>query len=40
MFNLCTIKNRGIDAFISSSEESKTLYDKGLMEVGKSPKLR
>jgi hypothetical protein len=39
MFNLCTIKNKGIDAFIASYPESKRRYYQGKMEVGKGPKL-
>jgi hypothetical protein len=39
VFNLCMIKNKGIDDFIASYQEIKQKYYQGKMEVGKGPKL-
>lgn len=39
VFNLCTIKNKGIDEFISSYKEVKQKYYQGKMEIGKGPRL-
>jgi hypothetical protein len=37
VFNLCTIKNKGIENFIGTSGEIKRKYYKGIMEVGRGP---
>jgi hypothetical protein len=39
VFNLCTIKNKGLDNFIASYKGIKQKYYQGKMEVGKGPKL-
>ena len=39
VFNLCTIKNFGIEQFINKSSEIKQKYYMGKMEVGKGPRI-
>jgi hypothetical protein len=39
VFNLCIIKNKGIDHFINTYNEIKKKYYQGKMEIGKGPKL-
>lgn len=40
VFNLCTIKNKGIQSFIELSPEIKKRYYKGIMEVGNGPQVK
>jgi hypothetical protein len=39
VFNLCTIKNIGLEGFIGKSPEIKKRYYTGKMEIGKGPQL-
>lgn len=39
VFNLCTINNMGMDAFIGKSTEIKNRYYTGKMAIGKGPQL-
>jgi hypothetical protein len=39
VFNLCTIKNKGVDGFIKVSQDIKAKYYKGKMSVGKGPQI-
>lgn len=40
VYNLCKIKNKGIESFIKLSPEIKKRYYKGIMEVGNGPQLK
>jgi hypothetical protein len=37
VYNLCVIKNRGVDRFIEESKTIEERYFKGKMEIGKGP---
>jgi hypothetical protein len=39
VFNLCTIRRTGVEAFVKDSGHIENLYFKGTMEIGKGPKL-
>ncbi|MCF8297058.1 MAG: DUF3795 domain-containing protein [Saprospiraceae bacterium] len=39
VFNLCKIKNSGLEAFVKESPEIKNKYFKGEMVIGKGPQL-
>jgi hypothetical protein len=39
VFNLCTIKQKGLDGFVRNSPEIKKRYYKGKMSIGKGPQL-
>ena len=40
VFNLCTIKRDGVEAFVEKSTEIKKRYYAGIMEIGKGPQLQ
>jgi len=40
VFNLCTIKGIGLDAFVEKSDEIKERYFDGKMAIGKGPQLQ
>jgi Protein of unknown function (DUF3795) len=39
VYNLCTIKRDGVEAFVEKSSEIKKRYYAGIMEIGKGPQL-
>ena len=39
VYNLCTIKREGVEAFVEKSSEIKKRYYTGIMEIGKGPQL-
>jgi hypothetical protein len=39
IYNLCTIKRDGVEAFVEKSSEIKKRYYAGIMEIGKGPQL-
>jgi Protein of unknown function (DUF3795) len=39
VFNLCTMRRDGVEAFVKKSSEIKRRYYAGIMEIGKGPQL-